>query len=76
MKQFIYLILLGLILSSCDETIVNYNETVVIISRESSNDIICKFTTSKFDHDFSKTRMTFMDSCQKFKVGDTLKLTK
>jgi len=77
MKYLITLILIGLLFGSCRDTLIEYNEIVIVTQRITHDDVICRFYTNKYSNEILGSEYySFLDSCGKFNVGDTLKLVK
>jgi len=78
MKKIITILTITLLMSSCENRIAD--TPLIVKSVEVYNSNICKYTVySTFKSDlnsFDHENASFLDSCNKFNVGDTIKLYK
>lgn len=71
MKYLTLFLLAGIFFGSCTD-LPSYNEVVIIVGRKTTNDKVCYFTTNKVEDDLFGQKMGFMDYCEKYRVGDTI----
>lgn len=77
MKQLLVFLFSLLILSGCTCADNESFKGRVIMSIESKDNGICKYVFSRIGRSFDTDNFSwFTDSCGKYQIGDTLKLTK
>jgi hypothetical protein len=79
MKKLILISIIGMMLSGCSNRSIEYSAT--IIKTEFYNKTMCKYYTTSSPYTgnvntFNFEDPSFIDSCDKFHLGDTIKLTK